>query len=396
MAVPFINFLAPSMGGIGPIEIRDISWLNELSQSNGVPFYAGRFYPKDSQAIIDGLQLGLISESPPWLTWEEIQPTQIWMIPVFEDERIITMNVTIERIDVKPRSTTDYDTMPDDVAFELANWKPPVYGGDVVEKAHGAVNLLPSFNGSLDPGISIAQNLNFIPPGLTLGYLGIASLSGRCTEWGFYDQEMTIINGTRFGQPQWGYGGADALGYDYSEVIKLRPDGAWIYRDAEIGVDGSIPEFSTDEYGAPDLANDYERYIQNSYLDTAIQDYTDAQSIGNAYYDASTKIEGDGITGNPRAGLIQDIRTSEMDTVVYTIKVAATTVIVPDGTIADLDKATIDDLLVGALETLGSNLSNNLWYFYLPVRYNGDIPAKRYAEYFRKAGINRVSTDISL
>ena len=386
MAVPFINFLAPSMGGIGPVELNDLSWLNELSQSNGVPFYAGRFYPKDSQAIIDGLQLGLISQSPPWLTWEEIQPTQIWMIPAFEDERIITMNVTIERIDIKPRSTSDFDTMDAATAFELANWEPPIYGGDVLEKAHGAVNLLPSFNGSLDPGITIAQNLSFIPPGLTLGYLGIASLSGRCTEWGFYDQEMTIINGTRFGQPQWGYGGADALGYDYSEVIKLRPDGAWIYRDAEIGNDGSIPEFNT---------SDYERYIQNSYLDTAIQDYTDAQSIGNDYYDASTRIEGDGITGNPRAGLIQDIKSSEMDTVVYTIKVAATTVVVPDA-IVGADKAFIDNLLTGALETLGSNLSNNLWYFYLPVRYNGDIPAKRYAEYFRKAGINRVSTDISL
>ena len=84
-----------------------------------------------------------------------------------------------------------------------------------------------------------------------------------------------------------------------------------------------------------------------------------------------------------------------MDTVVYTIKVACTTIIVPDA-ITGPDKATIDDLLSGALETLGSNLSNNIWYFYLPVRYNGDIPAQRYAEYFRKAGINRVTTDISL
>ena len=386
MAVPFINFLAPSMGGIGPIELADFSKLQTLSSQNGVPFYAGRFYPKDNQAIIDGLQLGLISQSPTWLTWEEIQPTQIWMIPLFEDERIVTMNVTIERIDIKPRSTTDYDGMDAQTAFELANWEPPLYGGDVLEKAHGQVNLLPSFNGSLDPGITILQNLNFIPPGLSLGYLGIASLSGRCTEWGFYDQEMTIVNGTKYGQPQWGYGGAEELGYDYSEVIKLRPDGAWIYRDAEIGNDGSIPEFST---------STWDQYINNSYLDTAIQDYTDAQSIGNDYYDASTKIEGDGVTGNPRAGLIQDIKQSEMDTVVYTIKVACTTVIVPDA-ITGPDKATIDDLLSGALETLGSNLSNNIWYFYLPVRYNGDIPAQRYAEYFRKAGINRVTTDISL
>ena len=385
MAVPFINFLAPSMGGIGPVELSDLSWLNELSQSNGVPFYAGRFYPKDNQQIIDGLQLGLISQSPPWLTWEEIQPTQIWMIPLFEDERIVTMNVTIERIDIKPRSTTDYEGMDAQTAFELANWEPPLYGGDVLEKAHGQVNLLPSFNGSLDPGITILQNLNFIPPGLTLGYLGIASLSGRCTEWGFYDQEMTIVNGTKYGQPQWGYGGAEELGYDYSEVIKLRPDGAWIYRDAEIGNDGSIPEFST---------STWEQYINNSYLDTAIQDYTDAQSIGNDYYDASTKIEGDGVTGNPRAGLIQDIRQSQMDTVIYTIKVACTTIVAPDF-ITGPDELVRNSLAAAAIQSFASNLTNNIWYFYLPVRYNGDVPAKRYAEYFKKAGINRVTTELS-
>ena len=89
MAVPYINILAPSMGGIGPIELSDLPMLSSLS-GNGVPFYAGRFYPKDSQAIIDGLQLGLISQTPPWLTWEEIQPTQIWMVPINPDERIVT------------------------------------------------------------------------------------------------------------------------------------------------------------------------------------------------------------------------------------------------------------------------------------------------------------------
>ena len=388
MAVPFINILAPSMGGIGPIELSDLSMLSSLS-GNGVPFYAGRFYPKDSQAIIDGLQLGLISQTPPWLTWEEIKPTQIWMVPINPDERIVTMNCTIERIDIRPRSMDDYEGMDQESAQELVNWEPPNYGGDVVERSHGQVNLLPSFNGSLDPGVNIEQNLSFIPPIITNGFLGITQITGRCTEWGFYDQEMTIVNGTQYGQPQWGYGGADALGYDYSEVIKLRPDGAWIKRNAEISGDVEIPEFS----GPSDT--DWERYIQNSYVNTAIQDYEDAQTIGNEYYNASTKIEGDGVTGNPRAGLIADIRQSQMDTVIYTIKVACTTIVAPDF-ITGPDDVVRVELAAAAVQTFASNLLNNIWYFYLPVRYNGDIPAQRYEQYFSKAGINRVTTDISL
>ena len=51
MAVPFINILAPSMGGIGPVEMKDIPKLGRLSQANGVPFYIGRFYPKNSSAL---------------------------------------------------------------------------------------------------------------------------------------------------------------------------------------------------------------------------------------------------------------------------------------------------------------------------------------------------------
>ena len=387
MAVPFINFLAPSMGGIGPIELADFSKLQTLQSKNGVPFYAGRFYPKDNQAIIDGFQLGLISQTPPWLTYEQIQPTQIWMVPAFEDERIVTMNVTIERIDLWPRESGDYEGMDEQTANDLLNYEPKQYGGDIIEKAWGSLNLLPSFNGSLDPGIEIKQNLNYIPPILTLGYLGISEISGYCSEWGFYDQELTIVNGTDYGQPQYGAGGADALGYEYTEVLQVRPDGIWIYRDAEI-TEGAIPMYD-------DNATLYEPFVENSsYLNSAIydDDPTIASTFGNAYWENRTKIEE---SGNSRAGMIAEVKTSEMDAIVYTIKVACTTIIVPDA-ITGPDKATIDDLLSGALETLGSNLSNNIWYFYLPVRYNGDIPAQRYAEYFRKAGINRVTTDISL
>lgn len=385
MAVPFINFLAPSMGGIGPIELSDFSKLQTLQSKNGVPFYAGRFYPKDNQQIIDGFNLGLISQTPPWLTWERIQPTQIWMVPAFEDERIVTMNVTIERIDLWPRETDDYEGTDDATVNELVSYEPKYYGGDVIEKAWGSLNLLPSFNGSLDPGIEIKQNLNYIPPIITLGYLGIAEVSGYCSEWGFYDQELTIVNGTKYGQPQYGYGGADALGYDYSEVIKVRPDGAWIYRDAEI-TEGAIPDYD-------DLAErgNYEPYVQQtSYLNSAIYDETIANRFGNEYWNNFTKVD----ENNPRAGLVAEVKTSDMDCIVYTIKVACTTIVVPD-VLTGPDEVVRQELGSAALETFASNLSNNIWYFYLPVRYNGEIPNERIDYLLSQAAINNVDTDLA-
>ena len=113
MAMPYINLLAPSMGGIGPIELSDLSKLDKLKEGTGVDFYAGRFYPKDSKAIIEGLSLGLISQTPPWLTWEEIQDTQIWMVPAFPNERILSMDVTIDRIDLWPRDEEDPAEIPE-------------------------------------------------------------------------------------------------------------------------------------------------------------------------------------------------------------------------------------------------------------------------------------------
>ena len=385
MAVPFINFLAPSMGGIGPIELSDFSKLQTLQSKNGVPFYAGRFYPKDNQQIIDGFNLGLISQTPPWLTWERIQPTQIWMVPAFEDERIVTMNVTIERIDLWPRETDDYEGTDDATVNELVSYEPKYYGGDVIEKAWGSLNLLPSFNGSLRPGIEIKQNLNYIPPIITLGYLGIAEVSGYCSEWGFYDQELTIVNGTKYGQPQYGYGGADALGYDYSEVIKVRPDGAWIYRNAEI-TEGAIPDYD-------DLAERgfYVPYVQQTpYFNSAIYDKTIANQFGNEYWNNFTKVD----ENNPRAGLVAEVKTSDMDCIVYTIKVACTTIVVPDA-LTGPDEVVRQELGSAALETFASNLSNNIWYFYLPVRYNGEIPNERIDYLLSQAAINNVDTDLA-
>ena len=357
MAVPFINFLAPSMGGIGPIELADFSKLQTLSSQNGVPFYAGRFYPKDNQAIIDGFQLGLISQTPPWLTYEQIQPTQIWMVPINADERIVTMNVTIERIDLWPRESGDYEGMDDATKESLLEYEPKQYGGDIIEKAWGSLNLLPSFNGSLDPAVEIAQNLNYIPPIITNGFLGISEISGYCSEWGFYDQELTIVNGTDYGQPQYGAGGADALGYEYTEVLQVRPDGIWVYRDAEI-TEGAIPM-------SDDNATLYEPFVENSsYLNSAIydDDPTIASTFGNAYWENRTKIEE---SGNSRAGMIAEVKTSEMDAIVYTIKVACTTIVAPDF-ITGPDELVRDSLAAAAIQTFASNLLNNCLLYTSP------------------------------
>ena len=100
MALPLINIYAYTMGGIGPVETKDISALSKLSEKNGVPFYAGRFYPKNHDAQWQLFNIGFNSQTAPWMTWEDIGPTQIWMLPAFEDERIIKLKLNPDRADV--------------------------------------------------------------------------------------------------------------------------------------------------------------------------------------------------------------------------------------------------------------------------------------------------------
>ena len=90
--------------------------------------------------------------------------------------------------------------------------------------------------------------------------------------------------------------------------------------------------------------------------------------------------------------MITEIRTSQMDCLVYTIKVACTTIVVPDA-LAGQDEITRQAYAQAALESFGSNLSNNIWYFYLPVRYNGDIPNQRIEYLLYNTAINRINLD---
>lgn len=372
MAVPWINFLAPSMGGIGPIEANDLERLNKLTGENGVPFYAGRFYPKDSDSILSGLQLGLISQTPPWLTWEEIRPTQIWMVPVFEDERIISTLTTIERIDYWPRLPSD--NLPE---LEITDFDRRVMSY-VNNKGEGIFD-------TIDPGIEVTQNL--IPPVFAAGYVGISEIKGRITEWGFYDQGFTFINKKDYGNPKYllqNYYGTNTPQQDkddYSEIVKVRMTDAFYDRNPEL-TDGNYPEYPINKTtGDP---RDMTRVILGSdYQNWAIYDKDKAEKYGSNRWREIVRPSG----SRPSVGSFMEVKTSSLDTMVITLKTSCVTVVIPD---ADPLPGSVAELGQLALETLGSNLTNNVWYFYLPVRYDGRIPAKRIEFLLNKAGINKI------
>jgi hypothetical protein len=380
MAVPWINFLAPSMGGIGPIELADFSKLQTLQERNGVPFYAGRFYPKDSQAIIEDLSIGLISETPPWLMWEEIKPTQIWMVPAFEDERIVSTMTSIERIDVWPREEDDPGEIPDfDTESERHLTVENNYWGDA------SLSLtVYAPNNTIDPGITVTQNV--LPPILVAGYVGISQISGRVSEYGFYDSEVHIVNHKDYGQRH--------LPTDEYEMIRIREDGAWIRRDAELpkNDEGQLVFVDDNEDGYPkDNAWSREEYDGSGLYSLFVHsDYEEAGLFGHEYTNVLTSWT-DQETPRPRAGLVSFL-PSKMDTIVLTIKVSCVTINVPDPVPGET-QLTLDDYARSGLETFGSNLTNNIWYFYWPVRYNGDLPSQRFDNLLARAGINKLSNE---
>ena len=64
------------------------------------------------------------------------------------------------------------------------------------------------------------------------------------------------------------------------------------------------------------------------------------------------------------------------------------TIVVPDDPAPDGVSEALKSYSNEALETLGSNLSNNIWYFYMPVRYNGNLQAERTEYLLQRAAIN--------
>ena len=365
MAVPWINLLAPSMGGIGPIELSDLSKLEELTDYNGIS-YAGRFYPKDSQAIFSGLEIGLFSETPPWVIWEDIKSTQIWMVPAIEDERIVTMNVTVDRIDLWPRDKEDVEYLPE---YEETPYDEAIRGSAWGQQTNGRLHV------NIDPGIIVTNDV--VPPVLFLGYVGISAISGYVSEFPFYDQELTIINAPQYNMPD--------LEESDSELLHIRGDGVWRQNPA------IIPEFGEPlviekKNGYPTFESGFKNTTPNATYDLlAISDEeSDAKTFGSPKWDELTKPRGSKRT----VGTIAEVKSSQLDTVVITLKVSCTSIVIPDEPFPDDVATGLLQYSAVAINTFGSNLTNNFWYFYWPVRYNGDFVPDRIQFLLNRTAVN--------
>lgn len=371
MAVPWINILAPEMGGIGPVELADLEKLGQIqgANGNGVPFYAGRFYPRDSKAILENIfNFGLISETPPWLTWQEIQPTQIWMVPVFEDERVVSTATSIERIDIWPR---DDDS-------EIGPWEPTEYDLEQQYRGWGEGGIFLPSSGSIDPSVEVVQNV--VPPVLFAGYVGISQIQGHFSEYAFYDQELFMVNGVEYEQPVY-----RAYEEGYKEFIRLRQDGAWYNTNFEYSYQGDLEFPEENGYPIGGFKNTRDPY--NDYLTMAITDREVAGKWGNDTINTYTRWVGTN-PGSPLMGQLLRLKPTRLDTVVFTIKTSVVTINVPDPVPGETQLA-MADLARSGLESFGSNLTNNVWYFYLPVRYNWEKFNERSQFLLNRAGINR-------
>ena len=421
MAVPFINIFANTMGGIGPIELADISKIDTLREQNGIAFYAGRFYPKNTADEWNFLSPGFISETPPFIGWKELGDTQIWMVPVFEDERIANMTVEVTHINVWPRSIEEeaaqgaYTPTGYDTVMQTAGWRKYAPGEG------GIINSV--FNGTpvenIDPGLVVTNNVT--PPVLFLGYVGISELSGVVTEYAFYDQEMIIVNGTRYNQSHFeanaknyrlsqGFANDDeeiaflqSFNTDtYQEILRIRTDGVW--RKQGFNIADSTFDITSEDYTDPNTG--YPRGFEQistsgsaesrvnwlNWTHSSVQKASEGTPEQRERTDSTFQQTPEGLPFTRyEAGIVQQFVPSKLNTLVYTIKVSCTSIIVPDTIPGDTATA-LEDLAAGGLETFGSNLSNNIWYFYMPVVYNGDYMGDRIEELTSRGAIN--NTDI--
>ena len=412
MALPLINVYAYTMGGIGPVETKDISALSKLSEKNGVPFYAGRFYPKNHDAKWQLFNLGFNSQTAPWMTWEDIGPTQIWMLPAFEDERILKLKVSIDRIDLWPERNSSENDLPP--------WEQTVWDDQMQQRIWGSPDLtlegttdLPGSGGCIDPGITITQNMT--SSALTLGYVGIAELTGHFTEYAFYDQELQVLNGESYGQPQmrgqaWTYfnyyqpdetlnatEATEEQLVNYKEFWRIRSDGVWIRRNAEPPNKGKL-EFKDTIGGLPENMEHWVVPLNTEYGEWLNTDIDVSTTFGNTKWDQHTKYiqqtkppiaySDPEATSMPGMGQMLTYKPSNLDTVVYTIKAAAEVLVVPD-VMPGATRAWWKDVSQNAAETYGAYLASNIWYFYLPVRFNGSKMAERTEFLLNRAGIKR-------
>lgn len=424
MAVPFINIFANTMGGIGPIELVDIAKIDDLREENGIPFYAGRFYPKNTAEEWDFLDPGFISETPPFIGWKDFGETQIWMIPVLEDERIVNMTCEITHINVWPRKPEDedYEAQGDytptgyDTVMQTAGWRKyePGEGGIIDSVFDGEVVE------NIDPGVVVTNDI--VPPLLFLGYVGISEINGKVTEYAFYDQEMIIVNGTRYQQRQFendaklyriqqGFNSdeeeiaflqGDFDPDTYQEILRIRADGVWRKRGFNIA--NATFDITSEDYTNPDtgIPVGFEQIVTSGSAEARVNwfdwTYSSEQYASEGFPEQRKRTEKTPqVTdeGEPyteyEAGIVQQFVPSRLNQICYTIKVSCETIIVPDQPIDIETEEGLLELGQLGLETFGSNLTNNIWYFYMPVVYSGQYIGARVDELIERAGINNVN-----
>ena len=397
MAIPFINILAPSLGGIGPIELADFNRLTRLN-GNGIPFYAGRFYPKDSTGIWierDGLknQIGLIAETPPWYCWENIDPTQIWMVAGIPQEKIITTTTSIVRIDWWPREEEDglpESSAPNGWDYAPNNWEESRARAGWGWGSAGDISAVLNTD-SLDPLVEIQNDL--IPPLLLQGSVGISGIQGRCSEYAFFDQELRYMNGTGLNQNAFENAFyAENYPDGYKDLWRLRSDGAWRKRNAEVPNTGVL-EFPTRDDGYMPSGWVRDSADELPYLTSAITDPLLANRYGTEYWNEYTRYNSNGPSA--RMGQLLEISPTLFDTVVYTIKVSCVTVTIqdpPDDVVLEAglngQDVSLGDYRLGLSDTLANNLLSNVWYFYWPVRFDA-----RYAEFRNEFLLNRAGIE---
>jgi hypothetical protein len=289
------------------------------------------------------------------------------MVPAIEDERIVTMNVTVDRIDLWPRDEgVDYLPVYEDTPYDTTI-RPSAWGHE--DNARLVANI--------DPGIIVTNDV--VPPLLFLGYVGISTISGYVSEVPFYDQELTIINAPQYNMPD--------LDESDSEILHVRSDGVWRQNPA------IIPEFGQPlviekKNGYPTFKSGFRRTTPNANysLFTISADEEEAKTFGSLKWDFLTRPKSN---GSPTIGTIAEIKSSQLDTVVLTIKVSCTSVVIPDEPFPDDVATGLLQYSALAINTFGSNLTSNFWYFYLPVRYNGEFAGDRTQFLLNRTAVNQ-------
>ena len=173
-------------------------------------------------------------------------------------------------------------------------------------------------------------------------------------------------------------------------------DGVWIRRNAEPPNKGKL-EFKDTTGGLPEDMIHWVEPDLGGLKDWLHTDILVSDTYGNAKWDLYTKykpleLEDTPTTTSvdtvPGMGQMLTYKPSQLDTVVYTIKAAAEVIVVPD-VMPGATREWWKDVSQNAAETYGAYLASNIWYFYLPVRFNGTKMADRIDFLLNRAGIKR-------